>query len=49
MQPELPLSYYVRGLSYPDFSVARMEESFHFKDPAELKHFTDGLRLAGFK
>ena len=34
--------------SNPDFSVARMEESFHFKDPAELKHFTDGLRLAGF-
>ncbi len=35
--------------SNPDFSVARMEKSFHFKDPAELKHFTDGLRLAGFK
>jgi len=35
--------------SNPDFSVARMEESFHFKDPAELKHFTDGLRLAGFE
>jgi adenylate cyclase len=35
--------------SNPDFSVARMEESFHFKDPAELKHFTNGLRLAGFK
>ena len=35
--------------SNPDFSVARMEESFHFKDPSELKHFTDGLRLAGFK
>ncbi len=32
----------------PDFSVARMEQSFPFKDPAELKHFTDGLRLAGF-
>ncbi len=35
--------------SNPDFSVARMEKSFHFKDPSELKHFTDGLRLAGFK
>ncbi len=35
--------------SNPNFSVARMEESFHFKDPEELKHFTDGLRLAGFK
>lgn len=34
--------------SNPEFSVTRMEESFHFKDPAELKHFTDGLRLAGF-
>ncbi len=35
--------------SNPDFSIARMEQSFHFKDPAELKHFTDGLRLAGFE
>ncbi|MCK4834218.1 MAG: tetratricopeptide repeat protein, partial [Gammaproteobacteria bacterium] len=35
--------------SNPDFSVTRMEKSFHFKDPAELKHFTDGLRLAGFE
>lgn len=34
--------------SNPDFTVTRMEESFHFKDPSELKHFTDGLRLAGF-
>ena len=34
--------------SNPDFSVVRMEESFHFKDPSELRHFTDGLRLAGF-
>jgi len=34
--------------SNPNFSITRMEESFHFKDPAELKHFTDGLRLAGF-
>ena len=35
--------------SNPDFSVARMEEAFPFKDPAEIKHFVDGLRLAGLK
>jgi len=35
--------------SNPDFSVARMEKSFPFKDPAELKNFIDGLRLAGLK
>lgn len=33
--------------SNPNFSVKRMEKTFPFKDPAELKHFTDGLRLAG--
>ena len=33
--------------SNPNFSVARMEKAFPFKDPAELKHFTDGLRQAG--
>ncbi len=33
--------------SNPDFSVTRMEEAFPFKEPAELKHFTDGLRQAG--
>ena len=36
-------------LSNPGFSVTRMEEAFPFKDPAELKHFTDGLRMAGFE
>jgi TolB-like protein/DNA-binding winged helix-turn-helix (wHTH) protein/Tfp pilus assembly protein PilF len=33
----------------PDFSVARMEQAFPFKDPAEIRHFVDGLRLAGLK
>ena len=33
--------------SNPDFSVTRMEKAFPFKDPAELKIFIDGLRLAG--
>jgi hypothetical protein len=33
--------------SNPNFSVTRMEEAFPFKEPAELKHFTDGLRQAG--
>ena len=35
--------------SNPDFSVARMQQAFPFKDPAEIKHFVDGLRLAGLK
>jgi len=35
--------------SNPDFSVARMEKAFPFKDPAELKIFIDGLRLAGLQ
>jgi TolB-like protein/DNA-binding winged helix-turn-helix (wHTH) protein/Tfp pilus assembly protein PilF len=35
--------------SNPNFSVTRIEEAFPFKDHADLKHFTDGLRLAGLK
>jgi TolB-like protein/DNA-binding winged helix-turn-helix (wHTH) protein/Tfp pilus assembly protein PilF len=35
--------------SNPDFSVARMEQAFPFKDPADIRHFVDGLRLAGLK
>jgi TolB-like protein/DNA-binding winged helix-turn-helix (wHTH) protein/Tfp pilus assembly protein PilF len=35
--------------SNPDFSVARMEEAFPFKDPDDIRHFVDGLRLAGLK
>jgi len=35
--------------SNPEFSVTRMEEAFPFKDPAEIRHFVDGLRLAGLK
>jgi adenylate cyclase len=31
----------------PEFSVARMRESFPFKDPADLEHFLDSLRKAG--
>jgi TolB-like protein/DNA-binding winged helix-turn-helix (wHTH) protein/cytochrome c-type biogenesis protein CcmH/NrfG len=35
--------------SNPDFSVARMEEAFPFKDPDDVRHFVGGLRLAGLK
>jgi tetratricopeptide (TPR) repeat protein len=35
--------------SNPDFSVARMEEAFPFKNPDDIRHFVDGLRLAGLK
>ena len=31
----------------PEFSVARMRESFPFKDPADLEDFLDSLRKAG--
>ena len=33
----------------PDFSIERMAQSFPFKDPADMKHFIAGLRLAGLK
>ena len=31
----------------PDFSLQRMEKSLPFKDAKDLRHFTDGLRMAG--
>lgn len=33
----------------PDFSIQRMTQAFPFKNPAGMKHFIAGLRLAGLK
>ena len=33
----------------PDFSIQRMTQTFPFNNPADLEHFTGGLRLAGLK
>jgi TolB-like protein/DNA-binding winged helix-turn-helix (wHTH) protein/Tfp pilus assembly protein PilF len=33
----------------PGFSLQRMTQTFPFKNPADLEHFLDGLRLAGLQ